>query len=147
MSEVEGLTVVVGGREFSLRRPVGRAGRLYIAKVQQAMRRVVPIIELYSEKNENEAQQLDVLLQASSDIFLDERLKFETEILPGLLMYSDAGMTKRQALDFLNSIDDPPLQLVLTFFDAAQYWLTGSSPEALADAIKKSMTGEETEEE
>ena len=93
-------TVTIGGEELTLLRPVGRAGRRFVAKVQESLRTLTPIALSLSDADQEDltSSQLNALLEASSHLFQDESLKFEDEVLPGLYMFSNKKMTKEKAL-------------------------------------------------
>lgn len=137
------VTVTVGGQELRLVRPKGRAGRLFIARVQKLLKTVAPMALKYTDVvgvDNIGADDLGALLDVSSDIFFDKDLKLEDEILPGLYIWSDAGLTKEEALARLDEIEDTPMEISNAVMAAAVYWIRPDEDDekALAEAQKKS---------
>ena len=143
-------TVTIGGEELTLLRPVGRAGRRFVAKVQESLRTLTPIALSLSDADQEDltSSQLNALLEASSHLFQDESLKFEDEVLPGLYMFSNKKMTKEKALARLDKIEDTPLELTITFITASTYWINPpvDEQEALGEAVKKSPSEKRAED-
>ena len=143
------VTVTVGGQELRLARPKGRAGRLFIARVQKLLKIVAPMALEYADvdgvKDDIGASDLGALLDVSSDIFFDDDLKLEDEILPGLFIWSDASMTKEEALARLDEIEDTPMEISNAIMAAAVYWIRPDEDDqdALMEAQKKSPPAKE----
>ena len=136
------VTVTIGGQELRLARPKGRAGRLFVARVQKLLKTVAPMALEYADVDGTDigVDDLGALLDVSSDIFFDEDLKLEDEILPGLFIWSDAGLTKEEALARLDEIEDTPMEISNAIMAAAVYWIRPDEDDAdaLAEAQKKS---------
>ena len=143
------VTVTVGGQELSLVRPKGRAGRLFNARVQKALKIIAPMAMQHSDGDLDDisAEDLGALLDVSSDIFIMEDLKLEDELLPGLFIWSDAALTKDKALARLEEIEDTPMELTNAFMVAAVYWIRPDEDdgEALEEAQKKSSPAKAAE--
>ncbi len=143
-------TVTIGGEELTLLRPVGRAGRRFVAKVQGALRTLTPIALSLSDTDQEDltSTQLNALLEASSHLFENESLEFEDEVLPGVYMFSSAKLTKDKALAKLDKIEDTPLELTIMFITASTYWINPpvDEQEALGEAVKKSPSEKRAED-
>ena len=142
-------TVTIGGEELTLLRPVGRAGRRFVAKVQGVLRTLTPIALSLSDTDQEDltSTQLNALLEASSHLFENESLEFEDEVLPGVYMFSSAKLTKDKALAKLDKIEDTPLELTIMFITASTYWINPPTDEqeALSEAVKKSPSEKKAE--
>ena len=140
------VTVTIGGQELRLARPKGRAGRLFVARVQKLLKTVAPMALEYADVDGTDigVDDLGALLDVSSDLFFDDDLKLEDEILPGLFIWSDAGLTKEEALARLDEIEDTPMEISNAIMAAAVYWIRPDEDdeEALAEAQKKSPPAE-----
>jgi hypothetical protein len=137
-------TIKLGDQELQLVRPKGRAGRKLIVKVQETLRLVSPVIAA-SDSGTSEAAMADMLFSVTNQLFTDEKLGFEDEILPALYMYSDLGLKEEEALERLDQIEDPPFQILMQYIKAINFWtgITEEEQEELDEAAKKSPAAKE----
>lgn len=144
--------IVLGGEELRLVRPKGRAGRRFVVRIQATFDTIVPFMSnpLF-QKDENKLtdeerlQGAKALFDLSSKLFLDENLHFEDEILPGLYVFSELGLTQEQARKKLDTLDESPSQITMQYMLAFNYFVSMDQEdrEAVDEALKKSEAGAE----
>jgi hypothetical protein len=141
-------TIKLGGEELRLVRPKGRAGRKLIVKVQETLRLVSPVIAA-TDLGKSEAVLADMLFDVTNQLFTDEKLAFEDEILPALYMHSELGLSKEEAMERLEQIDDPPFQILMQYIQAINFWtgITEQEQKEVQEAVKKSRAAKKEAEE
>lgn len=141
------MKIVLGGREFTLVRPKGRAGRKFVARTQGILSAVAPLFDLMELESPGR-DAFEEMSIAVRKLWFDEDLKLEEELLPDILRFTEESLSRKDALDFLDSIDDSPYDIIAQLGSAFTFYVSppGEDMEALEEASKKSKTGEKKEE-
>lgn len=128
-AEERGSNVIeLSGEEFFLTMPKGRKGKNGVIEAQK------PFENLMTNIKAAEGSEAALMI-AARELF--EQEGFQDEVLPFIVMNSTRGMTKKEALDFWDENDDSIVHVMFQYAKAMFFFLTGSNPEALEEAMGK----------
>lgn len=118
----------LSGQKFELTMPRGRKGKDAVIKAQ------VPYENALKAFRESAGRE-EELLAAARHLF--EHKGFQNVILPFVLENTTRGFTHQEALDFWDENADSVIHVMLVYLNAMSFFLAGSNPGALSEAVGK----------